>query len=236
LRLGVRFFYPARYRRDFALHIVLIVLKSTSCGVFCRRLSMNRRRHQPLRRRLKVKISNSERRSVSAKEWFKKVAPGAFLALGVAIAIWFGAIYLFTLRSTRARNSGDTQLVAAATPSPLPVEKETNSASTNLETARSGTVEPEASALPTPIPTATPLPQSTAVASDNRTHEVKRSEVDRKSVERERRAAERKRSRLEAMYQKHEISNEVYKKGQDEYRSEMAKYRNALNGGEPTNE
>jgi hypothetical protein len=38
------------------------------------------------------------------------------------------------------------------------------------------------------------------------------------------------------MYQKHEISSEAYKKGQDEYQSEMAKYRNALNGAEPINE
>jgi hypothetical protein len=200
---------------------------------------MNRRRHQPLRRRLKAKISNSERQSVSAKDLIKKVAAGALVALGVAIAIGFGASHLFASRSSRARNSGKTQIVAAATPSPSPVEKETNLASANLETVHPETVVSEDSArspLPTPVLTATPLSESTPVVTDNRTHEVKRSEVDRKSVERERRAAERKRSRLEAMYQKHEISSEAYKKGQDEYQSEMAKYRSALNGGEPTNE
>ena len=200
---------------------------------------MNRRRHQPLRRRLKVKISKSERRSVSAKDLTKKVAPGAFLALGVAIAIGFGASHLFASRSARARNSENTQIVAAATPSPSPVERETNPASANLETVHPKTVVSEDSArspLPTPAPTVTPLPKSTAIVDDDRTHEVKRSGVERKSVEKERRAAERKRSRLEAMYQKHEISSEAYKKGQDEYQSEMAKYRNALNGAEPINE
>jgi hypothetical protein len=201
---------------------------------------MNRRRHQPLRRRLKAKIRNSaERQSVSAKDLIKKVAPGALVALGVAIAIGFGASHLFASRSSRAGNSGKTQIVAAATPSPSPVEKETNPASANLETVHPETVVAEDSArspLPTPVLTATPLPESTPLVRDDRTHEVKRSEVDRKSVERERRAAERKRSRLEAMYQKHEISSEAYKKGQDEYQSEMAKYRSALNGGEPTNE
>jgi hypothetical protein len=200
---------------------------------------MNRRRHQPLRRQLKVKISNSERQSVSAKDLIKKVALGAFVTLGLAIAIGFGASHLFASRSSRARSSGDTQIVAADTPSPSPVEKETNLASANLEAVHPETVVPEDSArspLPTPAPTATPLPQSTAIVGDNRTHDVRRSGPERKSVEKERRAAERKRSRLEAMYQKHEISSEAYKKGQDEYRSEMAKYRNALNGAEPTNE
>jgi hypothetical protein len=200
---------------------------------------MNRRRYQPLRRRLKVKISNSERQSVSAKDLIKKVTLGAFVTLGLAIAIGFGASHLFASRSSRARSSGDTQIVAADTPSRLPVEKETNPASANLQTAHPETVVSEDSArspLPTPAPTATPLPQSTAIVGDNRTHDVKRSGVERKSVEKDRRAAERKRSRLEAMYQKHEISSEAYKKGQDEYQSEMAKYRNALNGAEPTNE
>jgi len=200
---------------------------------------MNRRRHLPLRRRLKVRISNRERQSVSAKDLIKKVALGAFVALSVAIAIGFGASHLFASRSSRARNSGNTQIVAAATPSPSPVEKETNPASANLETVHPETVVSEDSArspLPTPVPTATPLPQSTAIVSDNPAHDVKQSGVERKSVEKERRAAERKRSRLEAMYQKHEISSEAYKKGQDEYQSEMAKYRNALNGAEPTNE
>src|SRR5258707_5823692 len=200
---------------------------------------MNRRRHQPLRRQLKVKISNSERQSVSAKDLIKKVALGAFVTFGLAFAIGFGASHLFASRSSRARSSGDTQIVAADTPSPSQVEKETNLASANLEAVQRETVVPEDSArspLPTPAPTATPLPQSTAIVGDNRTHDVRRSGPERKSVEKERRAAERKRSRLEAMYQKHEISSEAYKKGQDEYRSEMAKYRNALNGAEPTNE
>ena len=200
---------------------------------------MNRRRRQPLKRRLKVRIRNPERQSVSAKGLIKKVALGAFVALGVAIAIGFGASHLFASRSSRARNSGNSQSVAATTPSPSPVEKETNPASANLETGQPETVvseNPAGSPLPTPGLTATPLQESTPSVTDNRTHEVKRPEVDRKTVERERRAAERKRSRLEAMYQKHEISSEAYKKGQDEYRSEMAKYRSALNGGEPTNE
>jgi hypothetical protein len=200
---------------------------------------MNRHKHQPLKRRLKVKISNSERQSVSSKDLIKKVVLGAFVTLGVAIAIGFGASHLFASRSSRARSSGDTQIVAADTPSPLPVEKETNPASANLEPVHPETVVSEDSArspLPTPVLNATPLPESTPIVTDNRTHEVKRSEVDRKSVERERRAAERKRSRLETMYQKHEISSEAYKKGQDEYRSEMAKYRSALNGAESTNE
>jgi hypothetical protein len=200
---------------------------------------MNRRRHQPLRRRLKVKIGKSERQSVSAKGLIKKVALGAFVALGVAIAVGFGASHLFASRSSRARNSGNSQSVAATTPSPSPVEKETNPASANLETGHPETVVSEESAgspLPTPVLAATPLPESTPIVTDNRTHEVKRSELDRKTVERERRAAERKRSRLEAMYQKHEISSEAYKKGQDEYQSEMAKYRSALNGAEPANE
>jgi hypothetical protein len=200
---------------------------------------MNRRRHQPLRRQLKVKISNSERQSVSAKDLIKKVALGAFVTLGLAIAIGFGGSHLFASRSSRARSSGDTQIVAADTPSPSPVEKETNLASANLEAVHPETVVSEDSArspLPTPAPTATPLPQSTAIVGDNRTHDARRSGLERKSVEKERRAAERKRSRLEAMYQKHEISSEAYKKGQDEYQSEMAKYRNALNGAEPTNE
>jgi type IV secretory pathway VirB10-like protein len=200
---------------------------------------MNRRRRQPLKKRLKVRIRNPERQSVSAKNLIKKVALGAFVALGVAIAIGFGASHLFASRSSRARNFGNTQTVVAATPPPSPVEKETNPASANLETRQPEAVVSEDSGrspLPTPVLTATPLSESTPIVTDNRTHEVKRSEVDRKSVERERRAAERKRSRLEAMYQKHEISSEAYKKGQDEYRSEMAKYRSALNGGEPTNE
>src|SRR5438105_4586554 len=200
---------------------------------------MNRRRHQPLRRRLKTKMKDPERRHVSVKDWIKKVAPGACVALGAAIAIGFGVSYLFASRSPRTKNSGDTVIVGATTPSPSPVEKET--ASTNIEAGHSETVVAEDSTLgqspvPTPVPAATPLSQSTAVVGDARMHEVKRSEVERKNVERERRAAERKRSHLEAMYQKHEISSEAYKKGQDEYRSEMAKYRNALNGAEPANE
>jgi type IV secretory pathway VirB10-like protein len=200
---------------------------------------MNRRRRQPLRRQLKVRLRNPERQSVSAKDLIKKVALGAFVVLGVAIAIGFGASHLSASRNSRARNSANAQTVVAATPSPSPVEKETNPASADLETGKPEAIVSEDSArspLPTPVLTATPLPESTPSVTDNRTHEVKRPEVDRKTVERERRAAERKRSRLEAMYQKHEISSEAYKKGQDEYRSEMAKYRSALNGGEPTNE
>jgi type IV secretory pathway VirB10-like protein len=200
---------------------------------------MNRRRRQPLRRQLKVRLRNPERQTVSAKDLIKKVALGAFVVLGVAIAIGIGASHLFASKNSRARNSANTQTVVAATPSPSPVEKETNPASADLETGKPEAIVSEDSArspLPAPVLTATPLTESTPSVTDNRTHEVKRPEVDRKTVERERRAAERKRSRLEAMYQKHEISSEAYKKGQDEYRSEMAKYRSALNGGEPTNE
>jgi hypothetical protein len=200
---------------------------------------MNRRRRQPLKKRLKVRIRNPEPQSISAKNLIKKVALGAFVALGLAIVIGFGASHLFASRSSRASNSGNTQTVLAATPSPSPVETETNPGSANLETGQPEAVVSEDSArspLPTPGLTATPLPESTPSVTDDPAHEVKRSEVDRKTVERERRAAERKRSRLEAMYQKHEISSEAYKKGQDEYRTEMAKYRSALNGGEPTNE
>jgi type IV secretory pathway VirB10-like protein len=200
---------------------------------------MNRRRRQPLRRQLKVRLRNPERQTVSAKDLIKKVALGAFVVLGVAIAIGIGASHLFASKNSRARNSANTQTVVAATPSPSPVEKETNPASADLENGKPEAIVSEDSArspLPAPVLTATPLTESTPSVTDNRTHEVKRPEVDRKTVERERRAAERKRSRLEAMYQKHEISSEAYKKGQDEYRSEMAKYRSALNGGEPTNE
>jgi hypothetical protein len=211
--------------------------------VYFPELYMNKRRHRPLRRRLKAQPSDSGRRRDSAKALIKSVAPGALLALCAAIAIGFGVFYLFTLRNTRSKNSGKTQIVSATTPSPLPIEKETptNPASANLDTAHPGTIVAEdlahdRSPPPTPVPTAAPVPQSTAIVSDNGSRDVKRSEVDRKSVERERREAERKRSRLEAMYQKHVISSEAYKKGQDEYKSEMAKYRSAVNGAESTNE
>src|SRR5207244_2681219 len=111
-------------------------------------------------------------------------------------------------------NSASAQSVPAATPSAVPVEKETpiDPALAKPDTAESDMVVAEQSAhdqlpVPTPVPTAASLPQPTATATDNGSREVKRSEAERKSVERERRAAERKRSRLEAMYRKHEISS-----------------------------
>jgi type IV secretory pathway VirB10-like protein len=213
---------------------------------------MNRRRQRPLRRRLKTQPSGSGQRQDGAKALIKRAAPGALLALCVAMAIGFGLFFLFAVRNTRPKNSGITtgraqseseHIVSTTTPSPLPVEKEsrTNPAPPNQDPVHSGTILAEDSAhdqspVPTPVPTAAPLPQPTAIVSDNRSCDLKRSEVDRKSVERERREAERKRSRLEAMYRKHEISSEAYKKGQDEYKNEIAKYRNAVGGAESTNE
>ena len=204
---------------------------------------MNRRRQRPLRRRLKTQPSGSGQRQDSANALIKRAAPGALLALCAAIAIGFGLFHLFTARNTRPKKSGITDIVSATTTSPVPVEKETptNPASANQDSVHSGTILAEDSAhdrspVPTPVPTAGPLPQPTAIVSDNRSRDLKRSGVERKSVERERREAERKRSRLEAMYRKHEISSEAYKKGQDEYKNEIAKYRNAVSGAESTNE
>jgi cytoskeletal protein RodZ len=204
---------------------------------------MNKPRRQSFRRRLKTQPNDSERRWDSAKALVKSVAPGALLVLGVTIAIGFGAFSLFKPGSTPPKDSGDTQIVAATTPSPLPAEKASHSSPTpdDLDAARSGTIVAEDSThheLPssTPVSTASPLPQPTAIVDDNKTGDVKLSEVERKSFERERRKAERRRSRLEAMYRKHEISDEAYKKGQDEYKSEMAKYRSAMDGAGSANE
>jgi hypothetical protein len=204
---------------------------------------MNRRRYQQLRRRVKAQPSDSGPRWGSAKALIKKVALGAVLGLCVTIAIGFGAFYLSTQKTTQPKSSGDAQIVLATTPSPVPVEKEsrTSPTPTKPDIADSGTIAAEDPAhdrppLSTPVPTAAPVSQPTAIVNDNRPREVKRSEAERKSVERERRQAERKRSRLEAMYRKHEISSEDYKKGQDEYKNEIAKYRSAVNGAEPTNE
>ena len=200
---------------------------------------MNRRRRQSLRRRLKAQPSDPGRPWGSAKALTKKVAPGVLIALSASVAIGVGAFFLFTLGNIRAKHSANSQIAAAKTP--VEKERRTNPASTNLDTAHSGSIvgaepAPDRSPVSTPVPTAAPLPQSTAVVSDNKSRDVKWSETERKSVERGRRAAERKRSRLEAMYQKHEISSEAYKKGQDEYKSEMAKYRSAVTGPESTNE
>ncbi len=213
---------------------------------------MNRRRQRPLRRRLKTQPSGSGEGQDWAKALIKRAAPGALLALGVAMAIGFGLFFSFAARNTRPKKSGITtgrartereHIVSATTPSPVPIEKEsrTNAVPPNQDLVHSGTILAEDSAhdrspVPTPVPTAAPLSQPTASVSDNRSRDLKRSGVDRKSVERERREAERKRSRLEAMYQKHEISSEDYKKGQDEYKNEIAKYRNAVSGAESTNE
>jgi hypothetical protein len=172
----------------------------------------------------------------------KSVAPGALIALGVAIAIGFGAFFVFKSRSTPAKHSGNNQIVAAPTPAPSPVEKaeQTGPVSDNLDAPRSGTIVAEEStqhqsSVPTPVSSA-PLPEPTAIMNDNRAHDAKPSEAERKSIEKERRKAERKRSRLEAMYRKHEISDEAYKKGQDEYKSEMAKYRSVMDGVGSVNE
>lgn len=207
------------------------------------KLSMNKRRSRPLRRRPKTEPNDSERRPNSAKDLIKTVAPGALVVLGAAIAIGVGVFFLFKLKGTPSKNSGDTRIVAAATPSPVPVEKrdQTTPATTDMDAARSETIVTEdsnhdQSPLPTPVSTAAPVPEPTAIVGDNKARDVKLSEVERKSVERERRKAERKRSRLEAMYRKHEISDEAYKKGQDEYKSEIAKYRSAVTGAESTNE
>jgi type IV secretory pathway VirB10-like protein len=204
--------------------------------VYFSELSVNRRRNRPLRRRLKAQPSDSGRRRDSAKAWIKRVAPGALVALGAAVAIGLGVFCLFALRNTRSKNSEKTQIVSVTTPSP--VGKAPNPALANLDTVHPGTIaaeDPNRSPLPTPVPTAVaPFPQPTAVVKDDGSRDLKPSEVERKSAERERRKAERKRSQLEAMYQKHVISSEAYKKGQDEYQSEMAKYRSALTGDDLT--
>jgi hypothetical protein len=204
---------------------------------------MNKHRSRPLRRRPKIQPNDSERRRNSAKNLIKTVAPGAWVALGAVIAIGVSGFFLFKLKDAPSKNSGDTQIVAATTPSSLSVEKEshTSPATDNLDAARSETIVPEdparyQSPLPTPDSSASPLPQATAIVSDNKARDVKLSEMERKSIERERRKAEHKRSRLEAMFRKHEISEEAYKKGQDEYKSEMAKYRSALDGAGSANE
>lgn len=200
---------------------------------------MNRRRGRPPRKRLKkAQPRDSRQRPALPKTLIKIVVPVALLALSAVVAIGFAVSHLSPARYSRSKNA---QAVAAMTPSPSPVEQEANLASANLQTTHPAAIASEdpardQSPLPTPMPNATPLPESTPIVSDDRTPDVKRSEADRKNVERERRVAERKRSRLEAMYQRHEISSETYKKGQDEYQSEMAKYRNALHGAEPTNE
>jgi cytoskeletal protein RodZ len=203
---------------------------------------MNRRRGRPLRRRVKAQPNDSERRRDSEKALIKSVGPGALIALGVAIAIGFGAFFVFKSRSTAAKHSGNTQIVAAPTPAPSPVEKgeQTGPAPDNLDATRSGTIVAEESTQhqspePTPVSSA-PLPEPTAIVNDNKARDAKPSEAERKSIERERRKAERKRSRLEAMYRKHEISDEAYKKGQDEYKSEMAKYRSVMDGAGSVNE
>jgi hypothetical protein len=173
----------------------------------------------------------------------KRVAPSALLALGVAIAIGLGAFLVFKARSTVLKHSENTQVVATTTPAPSPVGKgdQTGPVADNLDAARSGTIVAEDSThdqspASTPVSTASPFPQPSAVVNDSKARDVRLSEADRKTMEKERRKAERKRSRLEAMYQKHEISNEVYKKGQDEYKSEMAKYRSAIDGAGSANE
>jgi hypothetical protein len=204
---------------------------------------MNKRHRRPLRRRLKTQPNDSDRRLDSARRLVRRITPGALLALGVAITTGFGALFLFKLRSTPSKHSANTEIAVATPPSPLSVEKgsQTTPAANNPDAARTETIVSEDSTqhqspMPTPVSAPSPLPEPTAIVGDNKARDVKLSEAERKSVERERRKAEHKRSRLEAMHQKHEISDEAYKKGQDEYQSEMAKYRSVIDGAASANE
>jgi hypothetical protein len=89
---------------------------------------------------------------------------------------------------------------------------------------------------PLPSPSATPVSRPTALVTAGTPQEAKTPyEINRKSAEQRRREAERKRARLETRYRNHEISDEAYKKGQQEYQSELAKYRNVVNGAGSAN-
>ncbi len=112
---------------------------------------MNRRRQRPLRRRLKTQPSGSGEGQDWAKALIKRAAPGALLALGVAMAIGFGLFFSFAARNTRPKKSGITtgrartereHIVSATTPSPVPIEKEsrTNAVPPNQDLVHSGTI------------------------------------------------------------------------------------------------
>jgi hypothetical protein len=203
---------------------------------------MNKRRRQPLRRRLKIQPNDFDQRRDSQKGFIRSIAPAALIAPGAAVVIGLGAFFLLKFRNAPLSHSAKSPIVAATMASPSPVEKESqiSPASENLDAAQSGAVVAEESTqhqtpAPTPISSA-PLPEPSAIVSDSKARDAKLSEGERKSIEKERRKAERKRLRLETMYQKHEISDEAYKKGQDEYKTEMAKYRSVMDGSGSANE
>jgi hypothetical protein len=200
---------------------------------------MNKRRRQPLRRRLKIQPNDFDQRRDSQKGFIRSIAPAALIAPGAAVVIGLGAFFLLKFRNAPLSHSANSPIVAATTASPSPVEKESqiSPASDNLDAAQSGAVVAEESNQPAPTPiSSAPLPEPSPIVSDSKARDAKLSEVERKSIEKERRKAERKRLRLETMYQKHEISDEAYKKGQDEYKTEMAKYRSVMDGSGSANE
>jgi hypothetical protein len=197
---------------------------------------MNKRRRRSLRRRLIPQPSDSI--SQTAGFSVKRLVGGALLALCGAIAIYFVVSHPFKPTTPAAK-------VSVITPTPLPVKESSpppaetdRPIATGLAEVDQSHQEPLVSESsnhdPAPIPDATPATQTSV--NENDSPEGKRSETERRSVERLRRQAERKRSRLESEYQKHAISDDAYKKGQEEYKNEIEKYRTQLNGSGANNE
>jgi type IV secretory pathway VirB10-like protein len=211
-------------------------------------MSMNRRRRRPLRKRF---VSGDPAPPSNLARFLSRIAtPWGVVTVCGAVILSLGLFCLFSWRKARSTSPVRPQVVSG-TGTPQPIDKEIQADQTPAKQAATppGTNVAEATpgserqrtiaddnVLSSATPVSSPLADPTAVVSANQSHEMKRSEGERKSVERERREAERKRSRLESMYQKHLISDEAYKKGQDEYKSEMAKYRSTFNGTGSANE
>jgi hypothetical protein len=162
----------------------------------------------------------------------------------MAAALGFTAVTL--LKNARMKHQGATALAspsAAASPllagtaNPVPTSISSPPAPLVSTTPVSSPPAPLVSPTPMSSPPATPILRPSASARGSGSKEAKTPpEVDRKLAEQRRREAERKRARLEILHKDHQISEEAYKQGQEEYQAEMAKYRNVVAGGHPTNQ
>jgi hypothetical protein len=162
----------------------------------------------------------------------------------MAAALGFTAVTL--LKNARMKHQGAAALgspsptaspLLAGTANPVPTSISSPHAPLVSTTPVSSPPAPLVSPTPAPSPPATPILRPSASARGAVPKEAKTPpEAARKLAEHKRRDAERKRARLEILYKDHQISEEAYKQGQEEYQAEMAKYRNVVPGGHPTNQ
>jgi hypothetical protein len=198
---------------------------------------MNRHRRRPLKLHLRAAPKQKILYRSSPKPPVKVILVGVFLALIMVGALGFAAVNL--LKNARSKHQGHPAVASPSATASALLAGSANPVPTTISSP--GVVK--ASATPsvakvsaTPSPSATPVLRPTAMVTAAPPREAKTPyEITRKSAEQRRREAERKRARLETQYRNHEISDEVYKKGQQEYQTEMAKYRNVLNGAGSAN-